>query len=92
MTIEEWIHQVDGTIQAVLLACTSMIATHPEKEKVLALLQALSARANDEPEDTLEIRSRKGGIRTAVATIAKGVETVRLATEIRDLKSSSASH
>ena len=92
MTSDEWFAQVSGTMDAVVLACTAMIATHPEKEKVLALLQALAAQANDAPNDSPGTKSHKLGIRTAVSTIAKGVETARLATEIRDLKSLSGSH
>lgn len=81
MTIEEWAHQIDGTIQAVLLACTSMIATHPEKEKVLALLQSLAAQAADVPQDSPEIRARKAGMRSAIGVIATGVSTAQVAAE-----------
>ena len=92
MTHQEWFAQTTGTVEAIVLACTSMIATHPEKEKVLALLQALSADAAASPEDTLERQRYKLGIREAVSRIAKGVEIAQLATEVRDLKTSSGSH
>lgn len=91
-TVQEWLAQVNGTLEAVVLACTSMIATHPEKEKVLALLQSLASAASDAPGDSPETRSHKLGMRTAVAQIAKGVETARLADEIRGLKNESGTH
>ncbi len=92
MSLEEWLAQTNGTLQAIVLACTALIATHPEKEKVLALLQALTEQAADVPQDTPERQHYKLGIREAVSQMAKGVETAQLATEIRDLKSSSGTH
>ena len=84
--------QVDGTLEAVVLACTSMIATHPEKGKVLALLAALSGHATESESDNEQTKHYKLGIRTAVATIAKGVQTAQLADHIRDLKRESGTH
>ena len=92
MTAQEWLAQVNGTMEVILLACTSMIATHPEKEKVLALLQGLTGPATDAPEDTPEKRSHKLGMRTAIATLGQGVATAQLAEEVRSLKKESGSH
>ena len=92
MTAQEWQQEVNGTLSAIVPACTSMIATHPEKEKVLALLQGLTGPATDAPEDTPERRSHKLGMRTAIATLGQGVATAQLAEEVRSLKKGSGSH
>jgi hypothetical protein len=75
-----------------VLACTSMIATHPEKQKVLALLTALTGHAAEETSDDAEARSYKGGIRSAVSTISKGVQNAELAEQVRSLKKESGTH
>jgi hypothetical protein len=92
MTPQEWHAHVNGTLEAIVLACTSMIATHPEKQKVLALLVALSGHAAEETTDSPEIRSYKTGIRSAVSTMAKGVQNAELAEQVRTLKQESGSH
>lgn len=90
--VENWSAQIQGTMDAVVLACTSMIATHPEKEKVLALLAALASRSTELPTDNDQTKCYKLGIRTAVSTIREGVETAQLATQVRDIKRESGTH
>ena len=92
MTPQEWQQEVNGTLTAIVHACTSMIATHPEKQKVLELLQALSAQAIGAPEDTPETQHYKRGMQSAVSLIHKGVETARLAEEVLALKHQTGSH
>ena len=93
MNSNEWKAHMDGNIQAIILACTSMIATHPEKEKVMALLNALStSHAQPEQDDNSEMKHYKDGIRGAVATIQNGADTALFAEQTRDLKNQSGSH
>jgi hypothetical protein len=92
MTPQEWHAQFNGTLEALVLACASMIATHPEKQKVLALLTTLSGRAEGEPTDSPEDRNFKIGIQNAVATIASSVRNAELADEVFSLKKQSGSH
>ena len=92
MTADEWHQEVNGTLHAVVLACSSMIATHPEKEKVLALLQALSKQATDELVGNPEKPHYMLGIQSAVSEIQKSVETARLAEEVLSVKRQTGSH
>jgi len=93
MNSNEWKAFVDGNLQAIILACTSMIATHPEKEKVMALLSALSkVHAQPEQGDNSETKHYKDGIRGAVSTIQGGVDQAQLAEQINDLKNQTGSH
>jgi len=92
MTADEWFQQTSGTLHAVVLACSSMIATHPEKEKVLALLQALSKQTTDAIASNPEKPHYMLGIQSAVSEIQKGVETARLAEEVLSVKRQTGSH
>src|SRR5205085_613724 len=91
-TVDSFFVQVSGTLDAIVLACTALTATHPEKEKVLALLAGMAQSAAAADSDDENAKHYKLGMRTAVANIAKGVEAARLAEEIRDLKSETGSH
>ena len=91
-SVEGFFAQVNGTLEAVVLACSMLVATHPHRNQVLGLLNALTGNAADEDSDTEAAKRYKLGIRTAVASITKGVETARLAEEIRALKSEPGSH
>lgn len=91
-SIENFFAQVNGTLEAVVLTCSSLVATHPNKEQVLALLNTLLGNAADADGDSDAVKHYKLGIRNAVASVAKGVETARLAEQVRDLKSESGSH
>ena len=88
-SIESFFAQVNGTLNAIVLACTALTATHPEKEKVLALLRALAGNAAESPDDNETAKRYEQGIREAVATIETGVETARLADDVRSIKSES---
>lgn len=78
ITIEDWKAQVDGTLSAIVLACTSMLAIHPEKEKILALLNVLASKHSVEKEgDNSQTKHYRLGIRQAVSTVAEGVNTVQ---------------
>ncbi len=92
MTAQEWQQEVNGTLHAIVLACTAMIATHPEKEKVLALLQALSAQVAGIQQGSSETLHYTRGIQSAVSEIQKGVETARLAEEVLAVKRQTGSH
>ena len=91
-SVQDWLAQFEGTLQGVVLACTSMIATHPEKEKILSLLNALIQQSAPSPDDNSQIQNYKLGIRKVVEQISKGVETALLADQIRELKNESGSH
>lgn len=81
ITVEDWKAQMDGTLSAILLACTAMIAGHPEKEKILALLNNLALKhAAEEASDNSQTKHYKLGIRQGVATVAEGVSSVQFAT------------
>lgn len=82
MNSNEWKSYVEGNLAAVLLACTSMIVTHPEKEKIISSLIALSKdHAQPEEGDSSETKHYKDGIRGAVAMIQDGISVARLADE-----------
>jgi hypothetical protein len=91
-SIESFFAQVNGTLEAIVLACTALTATHPEKEKILALLASLSQSATASDADNEDTKSFKLGIRTAVATISKGVENARLAEQVSALKHETGTH
>jgi len=74
ISIEDWKAQIDGTLTAIVLACTSMIASHPEKKKLLALLENLASKHSaEDASDDSQTKHYKLGIREAVATVAFGV-------------------
>lgn len=91
-TAAEFYAQVNGTVEALVLAFGALAATHPQKEKVMELVTKLSSHASENPADSAEIRSYKLGIRKAVATLAESVKTAQLAAEIHDLKLQTGSH
>ena len=81
ITTENWKAQIDGTLFAIVLACTSMIAGHPEREKILASLEKLaSTHSKEEEGDNSQTKHYKIGIREVVSTIAGGVAAVQFAT------------
>lgn len=81
ITIEDWKAQIDGTLTAIVLACTAMIASHPEKRKILVLLEKLaSEHSADAPIDNSQTKHYKLGIREAVSTVAFGVNAAQVAT------------
>jgi|WetSurMetagenome_2_1015567.scaffolds.fasta_scaffold239318_2 hypothetical protein len=81
ITIEDWKAQIDGTLTAIVLACTSMIASHPEKTKILALLENLASKHSaEDSSDNSQTKHYKLGIREAVSTVAYGVSSVQFAT------------
>jgi len=93
MNTNEWKSFVDGNLHAVVLACMSMIATHPEKEKVMALLHSLSStHAQPEPDDNSETKHYKDGIRGAVSMIQNGVDTALLAQQSKHAKQETGHH
>src|SRR3990172_1903912 len=85
--IEEWLSEFQGVLDAVLLVCTSMIATHPEKEKVLALLAPLIKESAETPQDNQQTRRYKLGMRQVVSSVEQGVKMSQLGAERRDLGS-----
>lgn len=81
ITVEEWQAQLNGTVHAILLAYTSMIATHPERKKILASLENLSSKHSKEEEgDNSQTKHYKLGIREAVSMIAYFVDGAQFAT------------
>lgn len=92
-SVEEFYEQVRGSVEAVVLAFGALAATHPEKETVMAVVNTLGKKlAADTPSDTVNLRSYKLGIRTAVAQLVKSVETAQLAAEILAVKRQTGSH
>jgi len=91
-TVENFFAQVSGTLEAVVLTCSMLVATHPLRDQLLGLLNTLTSNASDAEGDSEAVKHYKLGIRNAVANIGKGVETSRLADEIRSLKKESGSH
>ena len=85
--IEEWLSEFQGVVDAVLLVCTSMIATHPEKEKVLALLASLTKEATETPQDNQQTRRYKLGMRQVVSAIEQGVKMSQFGVERQKLGS-----
>lgn len=85
MNAEEWTAQVDGTIHALVLACSSIIATHPEREKITTMLHSLLGHAAEATDDTATKKHFKLGIRTTTATLLEGVNTAKQAEIIRSL-------
>jgi len=74
ITLEDWKAQIDGTLTAIVLACTATIASHPEKKKILALLENLALMHSlEDASDDSQTNHYKLGIREAVATVAFGV-------------------
>lgn len=90
MTIDEgiaqWIAWANGGLDAITHACTTMLATHPEREKVLALLSEQIKMASDEPQDSHEIRNYKRGMREALQKFQHGAEVALTAEAVRALK------
>ena len=92
-TAEELYAQLNGTVEALVLAFGALVATHSEKEKAMAVITALGNKhAADSVGDSTEIRSYKLGIRKAIATLVKSVETAQLAAGILDIKNQTGSH
>ena len=91
-SVEGFIAQVNGTLEAIVLTCSALVATHPMKDQLLVLLNNLSENAKD-VEGVNEVeRCYKQGIRNAVSKIAKGVETAHQAEHVRDLNADSGMH
>lgn len=90
--VEKFFAQVQGTMDAVVHTCVALVSTHPEKEKVLALLAGLSTSASPSETDNEQIKSYKLGIQKVVESLAKGVETAQLAKQVRDIKKESGTH
>lgn len=92
MTADEWQQEVNGTLHAVVLVCSTMIATHPERVKVLALLQELAKQATDALASNPEKPHYMLGIQRAVSTIQQSVDTALLAEEVRAVKQQTGAH
>nr|WP_320132287.1 hypothetical protein [uncultured Holophaga sp.] len=75
MNVEEWTAHIDGTLHTMILATSSLLATHPEREKLAIVLQALAEGAEDHPDDSGQSRAFKAAVRKAVATMLQGIAT-----------------
>lgn len=81
-SVGEWTAEVDGMVHALILVCTSMIAVHPEREKVLGVLKNLiTDKAIEQPGDNAETKSYKRGIHKVAATLQQAVKTAQLKAE-----------
>ena len=90
--MQNWVAQMNGVIDGVVLACTAMLATHPEREKVLETLQGLVKSVADAPQDTPETQSYKRGIRAVVERFAHGADTAQSAEQVRSQKKKGGLH
>jgi hypothetical protein len=91
-SVEGFIAEVNGTLEAIVLTCTALVATHPMKDQLLLLLNNLNENAKD-VDNLSEVKKRYNqGIRNAVARIAQGVTTAKQAEQVRDLKADSGMH
>ena len=91
--VEDWTAQVNGSLDGVILACTSMLAKHPEKDEVFSLLNGfLKSHAQDEEGDNPQTQHYKLGIREAISKIASCTEAARISEDINSLKGQSGSH
>jgi hypothetical protein len=92
MKIEDGLAQFQGQMDAVVLACSTMVATHPEHGKILAALSALAEKAQVSAEENSQAQHYKMGVLGAVKVIAQGAETARLAEDFRDINKDSGAH
>ena len=79
---EEFLAQVNGTVEALVLGFGILAATHPEKEKVLDLIDRLIAQHVAESDaDTESDKALKAGMRRAAQTLRNSIVVAHLANE-----------
>lgn len=92
MTVEGFLAQGQGKMDAIVKALTALIATHPEKEKVIRSLDALLQSASDNDSDNANIKSYKLGVRRTVERLTKSAKQSLRVEQIHDLMSRPDSH
>ena len=86
LQIETFLAQINGTVEALVLAFGGLIATHPNPEKPMALLQSMldaTATAQGDQKPNAAAAAYIAGTRAAVTRLA---EAAKLARDVQAMK------
>jgi hypothetical protein len=81
-----------GRMDTIVKVITALIATHPEKDKVIRSLDVLLQAAGDSESDNANVKAYKLGVRRTVERPAKGTKRFAHVEQIHDLKPRPNSH
>jgi hypothetical protein len=82
---EDFLAQVNGTIEALVLGFGILAATHPEKEKVTALIKTMIDQyAPESDADTPNVKALKAGMKKAAETLLGSIAVANLALQAKN--------
>lgn len=74
MSIEGFLAEGQGKTDTIVKVLTVLIATHPEKDKVMRTLDALLKPASESETDNANVKSYKRGVRKTVERLIRDVK------------------
>lgn len=87
-TIEEFVAQISGTVDALVLAFGGLVALHPEPQKPLALLHSILEAANEPASGTPLSPQRKAYLAGTTAAVARLAQAAKLAQDVQAMNQS----
>lgn len=76
-TVEEWLTQMNGTIETLVQLYAAMVVTHPDPDKAIRLLEAMAKEAAKQTGDSPTQIAYKNGSAMTVAKIVDALEFAR---------------
>jgi hypothetical protein len=89
MTPEEWFAQISGQVETLVLAYAGMVATHPNPQAALALLDSMAKTTTTEADASPQQAAYLAGTKTAIAQLSAAV---KLAQDIHSMNQAGAQH
>lgn len=89
MTSEEWFAQISGQVETLVLAYAGMVATHPNPQAALTLLDSMAKSTATEEDASPQQIAYLAGTKAAVAKLAAAV---KLAQDIHAMNQSGLQH
>ncbi|MFA6051539.1 MAG: hypothetical protein WC762_03010 [Methylobacter sp.] len=77
MKIEEWLAQINGQVDALVMAVATLTVTHQDPDKVLTLLCSILKKATKEEADLPTQKAYKIGTAKAVQQLFAAVELAK---------------
>lgn len=87
-SVEDWLTQMNGTVEALVLAFGAVVATHQSPEKVMMALEGIIKATEQVPQgqaDTPAARAYKAG---TVAAVSRLSASANLAMQVKAMNES----
>ena len=84
-SVEDFLAQMNGTVEALVLAFGALVALHPEGGKVMELLESIRQKATTQAGDAEHSPQQAAYLAGTTAAVAQLAHAVALARAVRQM-------